>query len=153
MLEIIGFIICAIGIVLLIIHSRSLNYRLQTVVTNNIELIQARQEIENQNKQLQEDYRKLMAQKKSSEITTGLVVEQIAPILNEFKYNPQICRFIGTPIDYMVFGDEEIVFLEVKSANSNLTAKQRKIKSLVRRGKVRWEELQISGIQNEEENK
>ena len=98
-------------------------------------------------------YKKLIGQKKSSEITTGLVVEHIAPFLAEFKHDPQKCRFIGTPIDFIVFEDKEIIFLEVKSGNSTLIPKQRAIRDLILAKKIRWEEVKITGNQKEEEVK
>ena len=33
--------------------------------------------------------RKILSQKKSSEVTTGLILEQAAPFLEEFKFNPR----------------------------------------------------------------
>lgn len=92
-----------------------------------------------------ENYKKLLSQKKSSEVTIGLVSEQLAPFLQGFKYNPQRCRFIGEPLDYIYFGDDEIVFIEVKSQKSKLATKQRQLKTLIDTGKVRFETLRING--------
>jgi len=43
------------------------------------------------------------AVKKSRAAIAGRVTEQIAPYLPEFKYNPKDARFIGSPIDFIVF--------------------------------------------------
>jgi len=43
------------------------------------------------------------AVKKSKAVVAGKVAEQIAPFLPEFKYNPKDARFIGSPIDFIVF--------------------------------------------------
>lgn len=89
------------------------------------------------------DYSKLLHQKKSSEIILGQVSEKLVPFLDVFTHDPQKASFLGNPIDYIVFDDDEVVFVEVKSGNSRLTAKQRKIKKQVQDKKVRWEEIKI----------
>lgn len=33
----------------------------------------------------------------------GKIAEQIAPLLPEFLYNPADARFIGSPVDYIIF--------------------------------------------------
>ena len=56
---------------------------------------------------------------KSKAVITGKVTEHLTPYLPEFKYNPKDARFIGSPIDLIVFdgldeGDlRRIVFVEV----------------------------------------
>jgi len=81
----------------------------------------------------------------------GKFTEQMAPYLPEFKYDPTEARFIGSPIDLIVFpglarGDpEEIVIMEIKSGKSGqLTPQERKIRQLIEDGMVRWELLQRS---------
>ena len=84
-------------------------------------------------------YNKLLSQKKSSEIVLGQITEKLTPFLDEFKpHDPQKATFLGQPIDYMVFGDDVITFIEVKSGNAKLTTKQRGIKRLVQNGQVEW---------------
>ena len=56
--------------------------------------------------QTQADYVKLLSQKKSSEVRTGQIVEQLAPFLDNFKYDPKKLHFMGMPIDYIYFGDD-----------------------------------------------
>lgn len=87
--------------------------------------------------------------KKSREVLGGKFSEQLAPYLPGFQYDPTDARFIGTPIDLLIFrglstgNPEEIVFLEIKSGKSNLSPKQREIRDLVNDGKVRWEIYQV----------
>jgi hypothetical protein len=88
---------------------------------------------------------KVLSQKKSSEVRLGQISEQMAPFLQEFPYDPKKAHFIGMPIDYIVFNDDEIVFLEVKSGGAGLSQKQRQIKDLVARKQIIWKELKISG--------
>jgi len=95
---------------------------------------------------LQRQYNKLLSQKKSSEILLGHTAEKLAPLTKAFdNYNIRDTTFIGMPIDYICFGEDEITFLEVKSGNSQLTTKQKKIKKLVQDKKIKWDTVRISG--------
>ena len=85
----------------------------------------------------------------SRAVLGGKFTEQMAPYLPEFSYDPTEARFIGNPIDFIVFpglasGDpQEIVIMEIKSGkNSQLTPAQRKIQQLIEDGMVRWELIQ-----------
>jgi predicted Holliday junction resolvase-like endonuclease len=85
----------------------------------------------------------------SRAVLGGKFTEQMAPYLPEFKYDPTEARFIGSPIDLIVFpglsrGEpEEIVIMEIKTGRSaQLTPQQRKIRQLIEDGMVRWELLQ-----------
>ena len=90
------------------------------------------------------DYRKLLSQKKKSEVNLGYISEKLAPFLDGFNYDPNRLIFIGKPIDYIHFGEEEITFIEVKSGNSRLTKGQRKIRNLVKENKIKWDEYRVS---------
>jgi len=90
----------------------------------------------------------------SRAVLGGKFTEQMVPFFPDFKYDPTEVRFIGSPIDMIVFpglskGDpEEIVILEVKTGKSaQLTPQQRKIKQLILDGMVRWDEIhqQVEG--------
>ena len=96
-----------------------------------------------ENNTLREDYRKLLSQKKKSEVVTGQIAEKLAPFTDHFPYNPQDAQFLGNPIDYVVFEKEEVVFVEVKSGNSRLTKKQRFIKNNIEEGRVSFKEIRI----------
>ena len=85
----------------------------------------------------------------SRAVLGGKFVEQLAPYLPEFRYDPTEARFIGSPIDLIVFpglaqGDpEEIVIMEIKSGKTGqLTPQERKIRQLIEDGMVRWELIQ-----------
>lgn len=88
-------------------------------------------------------YDKLLSQKKSSEINTGLIAEKLVPFLKNFKHNPKDATFCGNPIDYVIFGPDKVTIMEIKTGNARLTKKQRHIKSLVNNGDVVWEEIRI----------
>ncbi|MFC2007557.1 Holliday junction resolvase-like protein [Chloroflexota bacterium] len=84
----------------------------------------------------------------SRAVLGGKFTEQMAPYLPEFQYDPTEARFIGSPIDLIVFpglaqGDpREIIIMEIKTGNSQLTAPQKKIRQLIEDGMVRWELIQ-----------
>ena len=85
----------------------------------------------------------------SRAVLGGQFTEQMVPYLPDFKYDPTEARFIGSPIDMIVFpglsrGDpEEIVILEIKTGKAaQLTPQERKIRQLVEAGMVRWELIQ-----------
>jgi predicted Holliday junction resolvase-like endonuclease len=82
----------------------------------------------------------------------GKFTEQMVPFFPDFAYDPTEVRFIGSPIDMLVFpglaqGDpQEIVILEVKTGkNAQLTAVQKKIRRLIEDGMVRWDEVHQRG--------
>lgn len=87
--------------------------------------------------------KKVISQKKSSEVRLGGIAETLAPFLDQFEFDPEKCTFLGKPIDYISFGDEEITLIEVKSGKSKLNAKQRHIKDLVKSNLVSWKEIRI----------
>jgi predicted Holliday junction resolvase-like endonuclease len=85
----------------------------------------------------------------SRAVLGGKFTEQMAPYLPEFKYDPTEARFIGSPIDLIIFpglaqGDpREIVIMEIKSGkNPQLTPTEKRIRQLIEAGMVRWELLQ-----------
>ncbi|MBR9704975.1 hypothetical protein GOV12_06180 [Candidatus Pacearchaeota archaeon] len=86
---------------------------------------------------------------RSRAVLSGQFSEQLAPILPGFKYNPSDCRFIGKPIDFIVFnglGDGElkdIVFLEVKTGESRLNNNQKEVKKKIEEGRVFFDEFRV----------
>lgn len=98
----------------------------------------------------------------------GKINEQMAPLFPEFasKYVAADARFIGSPIDFVVFrnlhtlangGDDrkevEIVFVEVKTGNKSLNPNERAVRSAVENLRVRYDLMKISTDANgNEEN-
>jgi len=93
----------------------------------------------------QEQYGKLIGQKKSSEVRTGKIAEQLAPFLEDYPLDPETARFIGNPIDFVHFDKDQVTFVEVKSGKSQLSTKQRQIRELIKSGKVNFIIYRISG--------
>jgi len=85
----------------------------------------------------------------------GKIAEQLAPVLHGFLFNPADARFIGSPVDYIIFdgltevSDDKkasirIVFMDVKKGSASLTRTQRVIKRAVEEKAVGWETLRIA---------
>jgi predicted Holliday junction resolvase-like endonuclease len=86
---------------------------------------------------------------KSREVLGGKFAEKLAPYFPNFKYDPTELRFIGEPIDYIVFrgastkNPSEIIFLEVKSGDANLTPVQKKWREVIESKKISWEVYRV----------
>ena len=81
--------------------------------------------------------------KRSLSTKYGKMAEQFLPFLNNYPYNSQNFRFIGNPIDGLQFEDDKIVFVEFKIGHSQLSEKQKRIKELVDKRKIQWQEFRI----------
>jgi predicted Holliday junction resolvase-like endonuclease len=85
--------------------------------------------------------------RQSRAVTTGKVAEQLVPHFPHFPFNPREARFLGSPVDYVVFqGLEEgevrsIVFVEVKTGAAGLSGRERLVREAVRLRRVEWLEL------------
>jgi len=88
----------------------------------------------------------------SRAVIKGKIAEQLAPVLPNFKYLPSDARFIGDPIDYIVFngytelkdngGNEnnlEVIILDIKTGNASLSQLQQSIAKAIKAGRVRFE--------------
>jgi predicted Holliday junction resolvase-like endonuclease len=87
--------------------------------------------------------------KQSRAVLGGLVSEQMAPQLPGFPFDPGDCRFVGKPIDFIVFKGmnekdiSEVIFLEVKSgAAKQLNDQEKRLRDAIQAGRVRWVEFQ-----------
>lgn len=93
----------------------------------------------------EQQYGKLLGQKKSSEVRVGKVTEQLAPFLSDYPLDPSKARFIGDPIDVISFDDDKITFVEIKSGKSQLNKRQREIRDLIKQGKVDFIVYRVEG--------
>ncbi len=84
---------------------------------------------------------------RSAAVTRGQAFEHLAPFTGDFGYHPRDARFLGSPIDFVVFDGlgetevREIVFVEIKTGRSRLSARERAVRSAVLEGRVSWREL------------
>lgn len=87
--------------------------------------------------------KKELSLRKSREVIFGQSAEKVAPFLDSFGFDPQNSQFLGQPIDYIVFDDDQIVLVEIKTGKARLTKKQKHIKKLVENKKITWKEVRI----------
>jgi len=86
---------------------------------------------------------------RSARTLSGKTLEKFVPFLERFKHDPHDVKWIGDPIDLIIFDGyssgkpEEIVFCEVKSGESKLSKLQSSVKELVEKKKVKWEEFRV----------
>ncbi len=85
---------------------------------------------------------------RSRSVSLGKITEHLVPFHSSFPFNPKDARFIGSPIDIIVFdGLAEkkdkiaLYIIEIKTGNSRLSGIQYKIKEAVLNGDVHWLEI------------
>ncbi|MCW1306345.1 MAG: Holliday junction resolvase-like protein [Candidatus Nanoarchaeia archaeon] len=93
--------------------------------------------------------------KRSRAVLKGKIAEQMVALLPEFPYNPADARFIGNPVDYVIFdgytqvkdsggGEVRIIFLDVKKGEkAQLTREEEAIMKAVKEKKVAWHLLHL----------
>ena len=86
----------------------------------------------------------------SRAVLRGQLSEQVAPLMAGFDYVAADARFLGHPIDYVVFDGLssdaetlELVFVEVKTGDARLTAREAAVRDAVRDGRVRFEVVRL----------
>lgn len=88
--------------------------------------------------------------KKSKSVIMWELYEKILPFLPDFKYKPRDMIFVWKWVDYIIFDwlDEwnlkQIVFLELKSWNSNLNKNERMIRDIIKDKKINYTEYKIN---------
>lgn len=86
----------------------------------------------------------------SKSVTTGKMTEHMFPYLPGFGFDPADARFIGNPIDLIVFDGlsagelKKIVFVEIKTGLSKLSARERVMKDAVINKLVEWLEVKAN---------
>ena len=114
-----------------------------------------------QSKELAEEKDKEIKKQKtragSANASKRQLQENWTPFLNVKGVDPnwdaENWIFIGNPLDYVVFdwkyntkenlADGGIYFIEVKAAKSNLSTKQRRIRDLIKAGKIEWRQVRL----------
>ena len=92
----------------------------------------------------------------SRAVLKGKMAEQLAPIMPEFQYLPSDAKFLGDPVDYVVFDgytdfrdgegdaeDIEVVLIDIKSGGARLTKGQQAIARAIQEGRVRFKTIRI----------
>ena len=90
----------------------------------------------------------------------GKITEQIISLLkgDVFPYEPADARFLGAPIDYIIFDgytkvkdkksseDIDIVVVDVKTGSGKLTPEQKRIKKAVEEKRIQWRTIELPEI-------
>lgn len=87
---------------------------------------------------------------KSKQVYIGKTLEHLAPTVSRFGHQPRDCRFLAEPIDFIsfdgLFHDDKvskITFIDAKTGEAKLSARQKSIRKAVEDGKVFFEEFRL----------
>lgn len=135
---------------------------LTTLILSNTRNGRIKAEYEQYIAELELDHQQALihAQKRSVNtsraVLKGKMAEQMAPIMPEFQYLPSDAKFLGDPVDYVVFDgytdlregqgraeDIEVVLIDIKSGGARLTKGQQAIAKAIANGRVRFETIRI----------
>ena len=87
---------------------------------------------------------------RSRAVLAGHFSEQLAPYLPDFPFKPNECKFLGKPVDFLVFhglDDKNVTgvsFVEVKSGKSNLSPTEKSVRNAIENKNVYWHEYRVS---------
>lgn len=83
---------------------------------------------------------------KSEAVIRGKVTEHLTPYFPEFPFDPRDARFLGTPVDLIVFDGlssgslVQIVFLEIKTGKKGaLSVREKQVRECIGKGLVHYE--------------
>ena len=74
----------------------------------------------------------------------GKIIEKILPAHKNFDLTPSDCRFLGEPIDMIVFDGatehkiKQITFMDVKTGRASLNTHQKRIRDAINDHDVKW---------------
>ena len=89
----------------------------------------------------------LRAENTARAVNVGHNLEKVLPTMKDFKWELPDSRFLGNPIDLIVFNGlsankvTSISFIEVKSGSARLNDHQKSIRDAVQQGKVKYKEF------------
>ncbi len=84
----------------------------------------------------------------SQAVTLGKSIEHLIPYFGEFPYNPKDVRFMGSPVDLVVFDGlsegnlKQVIFIEVKTGKKpTLPPREKMVKACIEAKNVYWQLL------------
>ncbi|MBM4188472.1 MAG: hypothetical protein FJ206_14310 [Gemmatimonadetes bacterium] len=89
------------------------------------------------------------AVRRSAAVIAGRVSEQLVPYLPGFEFNPKDVRFLGSPVDLVVFDGlstgtvARVVFLEIKTGGAGLSSREKEVRDAIHHRRVEWRELYL----------
>ncbi|HUU76287.1 MAG TPA: Holliday junction resolvase-like protein [Methanoregulaceae archaeon] len=85
------------------------------------------------------------AVEKSHAVIKGKITEHLLPFFPDFPYNPRDARFLGSPVDFVIFdgldeGDlKKVVFIEVKTGKTGaLTPREKMVRECIAKKSVEY---------------
>ena len=87
--------------------------------------------------------------KRSGAVIAGKISEHLAPYMPGFAYNARDVRFIGSPVDLVVFDGlsenalRRIVFVEIKTGASTLSTRERDVRDAILLKQIEWQEFRL----------
>lgn len=88
--------------------------------------------------------------KKSTAVVKGKVAEHLVPFADDFPFNPRDARFLGSPVDFVVFeglteGDvNRVVFIEVKTGKTaRLSRREKQVQLAIENGECDYEVIKL----------
>ena len=87
------------------------------------------------------------AQSTAKSVNVGKLLEKVFPTMADFKWELSDCRFLGEPLDLIIFHGltsgkvDSIRFLEIKSGKAKLNEHQKNIKDAIEKKKIKYEEF------------
>jgi predicted Holliday junction resolvase-like endonuclease len=92
---------------------------------------------------------KKVAVQRSRSVLSGMFAEQLAPYLPNFPFSPTEAKFIGAPIDFLIFKGmdaqhiDEVIFVEVKTGAARLNHNEHSLRDAIINKRVRWHEYHV----------
>lgn len=92
---------------------------------------------------------------KSRAVLKGKLAEQLAPIFSVFGFNPSDARFIGDPVDYVIFDGYtlvkeriedkpiKIILADIKTGEATLTYEQRRIQEGIKQRLIEFKIIRL----------
>ena len=136
---------------------------LTTLILSNTRNGRVKAEYEQYIAELELEHQQALVQAQKRSVNTsravlkGKMAEQLAPILPEFQYLLSDAKFLGDPVDYIVFNgytdlrdgnghpdDIEVVLIDIKSGGARLTKGQQAIAQAIAAGRIRFETIRIN---------
>ena len=88
---------------------------------------------------------KILDDLRSERTKRGMMIEQILPFKKDIGFNIDNFKFLGQPIDGIVFEEDKIIIVEFKSGKARPSKKQKEIKTQINQHKVEFKEVRCSG--------
>lgn len=87
----------------------------------------------------------------------GSLGERFTPFMGGFPYNPSDCRFLGEPVDFIIFNNlhecsdglvpiesVEVIIADVKTGDARLSQRQKILQYAIENGQVSFETFRVN---------